>query len=99
MQAFAVYMATLVSARPSVLLAYMLTIIKASQQYDGLYWRSYMVTAMASGNRSWSCLDTELYSCFFTERAKPVVTCNTCDSTEHLSADCPQTAKRLVARK
>ena len=100
------YMAALVSAHPSAtleLLAYMLTIIKASQQYDSLYWRSYdtnyRITAAASGNRSWSRLDTDLYTRFFTGRAKPLVTCNTCDSTEHLSADCPQMAKRVVARK
>ena len=43
-QAFVVYMAAIVSAHPPAtleLLANMLTIINASQQYDGLYWRSY----------------------------------------------------------
>ena len=43
-QAFAVYMAVLISEHPTAtleLLVYMLTTIKASQQYDGLLWRSY----------------------------------------------------------
>ena len=40
-QAFTVYTVALVSEHPSAtleMLAYMLTIIKASQQYDGLHW-------------------------------------------------------------
>ena len=48
------------------LLAYQLTILKASQQYDGLYWRAYdthyRVNAAATGNRLWSRLDTDLYT-------------------------------------
>ena len=70
-QAFIVYMAALVSEHPSAtleLLAYMLTIIKASQQYDSLYWHSYdtnyRITAAAPGNKNWSRLDTDLYTRF-----------------------------------
>ena len=77
MQAFAVYTAALVSEHPSAtleMLAYMVTIIKASQQYDGLYWRAYdtnyRLTAAASGNRHWSRLDTDLFTRFFTGWAR-----------------------------
>ena len=95
-QAFAVYTAALVSEHPSAtleMLAYMVTIIKASQQYDGLYWRAYdtnyRLTAAASGNRQWSRLDTDLFTRFFTGRARLVSPCSTCDSIAHSAADCP----------
>ena len=54
-QAFMIYTAPLVSAHPSAileLLAYNLTIIKASQQYDGLLWRSYDVYPSAPSSAS-----------------------------------------------
>lgn len=107
-QAFAVYMAAIVSEHPSAtleLLAYMLTIIKASQQYDGLYWRSYdtnyRITAAASGNRQWSKLDTDLYTRFFTGRAKPIASCSVCDSTSHQATDCPHdlSGRKFANRK
>ena len=86
-QAFVVYTAAIVAVKPAAtleLLAYMLTVIKASQQYDGLYWRlydtNYRINAAASGNKAWSRLDTDLYTRFFTGRAKPAVVCMVCDS-------------------
>ena len=87
----------LVSVHPSVtleLLAYMLTIIRASQQYDGLCWRSYdtnyRIAAAASGNRSWSKLDTDLFTRFFNGRARKVNPCMVCDALTHTSTDCPE---------
>ena len=44
MQAFLVYSAAVVSADPSrtlELLAYALTVIRASQNFDGLHWQAY----------------------------------------------------------
>ena len=95
-QGFAVYTAAIVAKHPSViqeLLAYMLTIIKASQQYDGMYWCAYdthyCISAAATGNKNWSRLDTDLYTRFFTGRAKLMNACSQCDSTAHSSLDCP----------
>lgn len=69
-QVFVVFMAAIVSKHPSItleLVAYTLTILKASQQYDGLYWRSYdtnyRITAVASGNRAWSRLKASHCAC------------------------------------
>ena len=94
-QAFLAYTAALVSEHPSAtleLLAYSLRIIKASQQYDGLYWRTYdthfRINAAASGNRQWSRLDPDLYTRFFTGRAKPAVACSVCDSIAHYEQKC-----------
>ena len=107
-QAFAVYMAALVSHHPSAtleLLAYMVTIIKASQQYDGLHWRAYdsnyRLTAAATGNRTWSHLETDLFTRFFTGRAREVSACTVCDSLLHRTSECPEgsTAQRASGNR
>ena len=84
---------TIVAVKPAAtleLLAYMLTIIKASQQYDGLFWRSYdtnyRINVAAAGNKVCSRLDTDLYTQYcFTGRAKPAVVCSVCDNQAHTS--------------
>lgn len=100
-QAFTVYTAAIVQKFPAAvneLLAYQLTIIKSAQQYDGLQWRAYdthfRISAAATGNRQWSRLDTDLYTRFFTGRAKLVSPCSLCDSTTHSAADCPNKKAR-----
>ena len=94
-QAFTVYTAAFVSKHPSAtleMLAYMLTIINPSQQYDGLHWRSYDanygITVAASGNKTWSRLDTNLYTRFFTGKVKPITAI--CDSLANATHDCPR---------
>ena len=93
---FSIYIAAMAQKYPEVtlpMLAYQLVIIKASQQYDGFYWRvydtHYRVNAAATGNRNWAQLDTDLYTRFFTGRAKEVSHCHTCDSTTHTDMQCP----------
>ena len=89
------YMVAMVSHHPSAtleLLAYMLTIIKASQQYYGLYWRAY---DSATGNRTWSRLDTE----FFTGRARLVSACSVCDSLSHPTEDCPEALSMSAGKR
>jgi hypothetical protein len=67
-KAFTVYTAVLLQKHPAQvneLLAYQLTIIKSSQQYDGLQWQAYNTRfTAATGNQSWSELDTDLYTRF-----------------------------------
>ena len=96
MQAFLVYSAAVVSADPSrtlELLAYALTVIRASQKVDGLHWRAYdthfRINAAASANRSWSSLDTDLYTRFLTGRARPANLCLYCESSAHGDSECP----------
>ena len=91
-----VYMEALVSEHPSAtleLIAYGLTIIKASQHYDGLHWRSYdthyRINAAVAENHQWSQLNTDLYTCFFTGRPRPTSLCPSCDSLLHAEPDCP----------
>lgn len=100
-RAFAVYIAAMATKFPEAvpdMLAYQLAIIRASEQYDGLYWRAYdthfRVNAAATGNRKWSRLDTDLYTRFFTGRAKVLAPCSSCDSTPHEEARCPVKLQR-----
>ena len=81
MKCFTTYVTAMATKFPesvTEMLAYHLVIIKASQQCDGLYWRVYdihfRVNAAASGNRKWSQVDTDLYTRFFTGRAREVRT-------------------------
>ena len=100
-KAFSIYTAAMGNRFPEAIpemLAYLLVIVNASEQYDGLYWRSYdthyRVNAAATGNRRWSQLDINLYTRFFTGRAKTVAACATCDSTAHSSDRCPLKPQR-----
>ena len=77
--------------------------LTASQQYDGLLWRSYdvnyRVVAAASGNRKWSRLDTDLLTRFFTGRARLFNPCSVCDSVSHGAADCPIAPSRTASKR
>jgi len=105
-QAFSIYMAALVAKFPEVtteLISYQLTIIKAAQQYDGLQWRAYdthyRINAAATGLRHWSKLDTDLYTRFFTGRARAIACCSICDSTMHQAPDCPRRPRKREGGK
>ena len=64
---------------------------QASQQYIVLYWRAYDIIyplmAAVMGSHTWSCFDTDLFTRFFTRRARLVAVCSVCDSVSHLMAD------------
>jgi len=62
-----IYMAAMWKQYPEAMpemIAYLLLIVNASDQYDGLYWRAYdthyWVNAAATGNWHWSHLDIDL---------------------------------------
>ena len=100
-KAFTVFTAVIATKEPALvceLLAYQLTIIKAAQSYDGLQWRAYVthfpVAAAAIGNRSCFKLYVDLYTRFFTGRARMVVCCSLCDSSQHTAVNCPSVAAR-----
>ena len=105
-QAFSVLAAIILQRFPAYtaqMMAYQLTILKAAQQYDGLQWREYdthfRVAAAATGKRDWSHLDTDLYTRFFTGRAKQVEACKLCDSTAHSAASCPLALRKRESEK
>lgn len=105
-KAFAIYTAAMGKKFPEAvpeMLAYQLVIVNASEQYDGIYWRCYdthyRVNAAATGNRQWSHLDIDLYTRFFTGRAKTVASCAFCDSTSHNAEQCPLKPLRSKSAK
>ena len=66
---FVAFAAAIILQHPSAslkLLAYMTTILKASQQYEGFTWRAcnthYRMKVAASRNRQWSQLDTDQFT-------------------------------------
>ena len=101
-QCFAVYLAALCQQHPSAIqemLAYMLIIIRAAQEFEDQVWRSYDKTfrekAAATGNKKWSEIDTHIYNQLFTGHARKVAICKHCNATNHSSDHCPsKTHKR-----
>ena len=76
LQCFAMYAGVLGKHHPSAipeLMAYMVTISQAFQDFDGLAWVSYDAAyrrwAAASGNRNWSSVNPSVYVICFTGRA------------------------------
>lgn len=67
--------------------------IKASEQYDGMYWRTYdthfRVNAATTGNHQWARLEINLYTRFFTGRSRAVTSCSVYDATAHNTDRCP----------
>ena len=64
-----------------------------------VYWRAYdyFLSAVATGNRTWSQLDTDLFTRFSlgflragdTGRVKLIDSCTLCDSSTHSLLNCP----------
>ena len=101
-----VRMAALVVEYPEVtaeLISYQLTVIKAAQQYNGIQRRVYdthfHINAAVTGLRQWSKPDTDLYTRFFTGRARAACCCSICDSTLHQAADCPRRPRKREGGK
>ena len=75
------------------MIAYMLTILQAQQEFEDPGWRiynhNYRLKAAASGNQKRAEVDPHLYSQCFTGQAKKVVpACAKCNSFRHVQEDC-----------
>lgn len=75
------------------LMAYMSTIIRVSQDFEGLAWERYDAAfrrqAAATGNRRWSRINSSLYSiCFTTCATKRRDRCELCLATTHNTRQC-----------
>ena len=95
LQCFAMYAGVLGKHHPSAipeLMAYMVTISQASQDFDGLAWvrydAAYRRWAAASGNRNWSSVNPSVYAICFTGRASMKTRCDLCLKTGHLTRNC-----------
>ena len=72
-------------------MAYMVSIIRASQEYEGAAWvvydASFRRQAVSTGQRYWSKINTSLYTICFTGKACKSQRCDNC-SAAHGTADC-----------
>ena len=98
-QCFAVYTSVMASKNPEAvpeMLAYLVCILRTSQDFGGLAWVNYDSAfrrqAAATGNRQWSRVNPSLYSICFAGVARSSVRCDLCLSLDHHSKDCAMVA-------
>ena len=74
------------------MMAYMINIIKASQEYEGLAWflydEAYCRQAAAAGHTEWSKVNPSIFTVCFTAKAKGGKRCEWCLSLTHNSSEC-----------
>ena len=94
-QCFATYVGVLAGSSPEVvpeLMAYLIQIVRVSQDFGGLAWVNYDLAfrrqAAATGNRSWSKINPSLYSICFSGAARVSRRCELCLSTTHETLHC-----------
>ena len=110
LQCFGVFVSVVAKESPEAvpeLMAYMGTMIRASQEYEGAAWATYDVgfrrQAAATGQRDWSRVNSSLYAICFTGRARRGQRCELCLSAAHRTAECstleedPDLARRVRA--
>ena len=75
------------------LFAYLRTIVRASQTFEGLTWMAYdtqcRCRAAATKSWDWGTTDTSLYNECFTGRARAKALCKLCASESHVDQQCP----------
>ena len=75
------------------LMAYMLSIIWAYQEYEHPKWCNYDEAfrdkAATTGNQKWSVIDSHLYNQTFTGRARKLPVCTHCRASTHHTEGCP----------
>ena len=96
LECFAIMAAIITSKYPEKsphMFAYLRTIVKANQTFDGLAWVSYdsQFRRKAATLRSWDwgVIDSGLYNECFTGRAKAKVLCRHCLADSHVDVQCP----------
>ena len=96
-QCFDTYVAVLAPCEPQTvpeLMAYMGTIVRVSQDYEGLGWVRYDLAfrcqAALSGNRRWSVTNGTLFTMIFSGRVAGLRRCELCFATSHNKRECAQ---------
>jgi hypothetical protein len=94
-QCFATYVSVMSTPHPQSvpeLLAYLIFILRASQDFGGLAWVTYDAAfrrqAFITGNRQWSKVNPSLYSICFSGVARTGVRCELCLSLSHPTREC-----------
>ena len=94
-QCFATYVGVLAGMSPEAipeLMAYLVHIVRVSQDFGGLAWVNYDSAfrrqAASTGNRQWSRVNPSLYSICFSGVARTSKRCDLCLSLTHEVKDC-----------
>ena len=94
-QCFATYIIVMSTPHPDAvpeLLAYLIFILRASQDFGGVAWVTYDAAfrrqAFITGNRQWSKVNPSLYSICFSGAARTGVRCELCLSLSHPTQEC-----------
>lgn len=94
-QCFAIYVAVMSAKWPQrvpEMMAYMIQIIRASQEYEGLWWfvydEAYRRQAAATGHVEWSKINPSIFTVCFTSKARRGQRCELCLSSSHGSGEC-----------
>ncbi len=95
LQCFAVFVGVVARFEPEVvpgLMAYMVNIIRASQESEGAAWVAYDAAyrrqAAATGVKKWGGVNSSLYTICFTGKARKSVRCDHCLSAGHKTGEC-----------
>jgi len=95
LQCFAVYVAVMSARWPKQvpeMMAYMMHIIRTSQEYEGLSWfiydEAYRRQAAATKHVEWSKINPSIFTVCFTGKAKRGQRCEWCLSLTHSSVEC-----------
>ena len=94
-QCFATYISVMSTPHPQAvpeLLAYLIFILRASQDFGGVAWVTYDAAfrrqAFITGNQQWSKVNPSLYSICFSGAARTGVRCELCLSLSHPTGEC-----------
>jgi len=94
-QCFATYVSVMSSAHPQAvpeLLAYLIFVLRASQDFGGVAWVTYDAAfrrqAFITGNRQWSRVNPSLYSICFSGVPRTGQRCELCLSLSHNTREC-----------
>lgn len=97
LQCFCTYVAVRAPQAPHLipeLMAYMATIVRVSQDYEGLAWVRYDAAfrrqAALTNNVRWSAINSTLYTMCFTGLASATKRCELCFASTHSEHECAQ---------
>ena len=99
LECFAMYVGVMAGAHPKSvpeLMAYMITILRTSQDFEDPAWITYDLAfrrqAAATNNRQWSRLNPTLYSICTAGKARKVTRCELCLNSDHTTKECASLA-------
>ena len=95
LQCFAAFVGVVAKSSPEAvpgLMAYMISIIRASQEYEGSAWAAYDAAfrrqVAATGQQDWAKINSSLYTICFTGKARWAQRCDSCLSAAHTTSEC-----------